>query len=73
MSREKKVVVRIIGIKCFISMINNRTLKRICALDSVKIQKSELRGMSNTYYFTTDVLESFITAFTERGYSVEFI
>lgn len=54
-------------------MINNRTLKRICALDEVPIQKSELRGMSNTYYFTTDVLENFITTFTERGYSVEFI
>ena len=73
MTREKKVVVRIIDVKCFISLINNRTLKRICALESFELQKAELRGMYNTYYFETDKLADFISIFTERSYSVEFI
>lgn len=69
----KKVMVRMIFDKCFISMINNRTLKRICALEGFSIQKSELRGMSNTYYFWKDDTAEFVRIFTERGYSVEFI
>lgn len=72
MLREKKVIMRMINNQCYISCINNRTLQRMCALNHVPLSKSTLRGINN-YYIEFNDLPKFITVFTGKEYSVEFI
>lgn len=72
MMREKKVVMRLINNQCYISLINNRTLQRICALNNLHLVKSDTRGL-NSYYVNVEDLPKFITVFTGKEYSVEFI
>lgn len=72
MLRDKKVVMKLINNQCYISLINNRTLQRICALNHIPLSKSTLRGYNNYYIEYTD-LKQFIEVFTRKEYSVEFI
>ncbi len=72
MVRDKKVIMTLINTQCYISSINNRTLQRICALNHVPLNKSTLRGYNNYYIEFTD-LPKFISVFTRKEYSVEFI
>ena len=72
MMREKKVMMTLVNNQCYISSINNRTLQHICALYHVPLNKSTLRGHNNYYIDFTD-LQKFITVFTGKEYSVEFI
>ena len=72
MTRDKKIVMKLINNQCYISFINNRTLQRICALNYIPLSKSTLRGYNNYYIEYTD-LKQFIEVFTRKEYSVEFI
>lgn len=72
MTRDKKVIMKLINNQCYISLINGRALQRICALNHIPLTKSSLRGYNNYYIEYTD-LKQFIEVFTRKEYSVEFI
>ena len=72
MIKNKSVHINIIGGMNMITMINYRTLKRICALEGIHLIDPHIRGYN---YLTIEdkELKHFITAFTSKGYEVIFV